>query len=214
MKNTILYCCLFFIFSCTSTQKEATNGGNTTPPNPPEKDMTACTTRGVVTDFSGLDGCKLLIVLGDKKKFLASKLPRGVRLVEGQHLLFGYKEIADGVSICMTEDKIVEITCLEVTAGPKPGKKDCVDTNKPLDVLWLKKNIARYQPHQIIKYKFRKDGWAYLHKTKTHRKLFDCQGNLVCEATNDAPKDDSCVDVYLQYLRNGKVIWQGEGPGN
>ena len=214
MKNTILYLCLFLIVSCTTTQKEATNGGNTTPPIPPTPDMTACTTLGVVTDFSGLDGCKLLIVLENKKKFLASKLPRGVQLVEGQQIRFGYKPIADGVSICMTEDQIVEVTCLEVIAGPKPGKKDCVNTTDPFEVLWIKTKLARYNPSQIIKYKFRRDGWAYLYINKTDRKLFDCQGNLVCEVKNGAPKSDPCIDVYLQYLKDGKVIWQGEGPGN
>jgi len=76
----------------------------------------------------------------------------------------------------------------------------------------MRNKYEEHRPQQILKYPFRKNDWAYLFKTKPSRFLYDCQGYFICEAKNGAQND--CVDTYLQYLRDGKIVFQGEGPGN
>lgn len=89
-----------FNSSCNS-KKIVTNGNH-------------CNHSGVVKDFTGLDGCRLLIVTDAGKKLLPAALPEmDFELKDGQKIKFDYKE-TDGMSICMAEDMIVEITCIEL----------------------------------------------------------------------------------------------------
>jgi hypothetical protein len=77
-------------------------------------DSQTCKTRGVVQDFTGMDGCNLLIVLEDGKKLLPGQiLNSSFQLAAGQKIRLDYRPI-DMMSICMTEDLIVEITCIEL----------------------------------------------------------------------------------------------------
>ncbi|MCB0630236.1 MAG: hypothetical protein R2824_12860 [Saprospiraceae bacterium] len=97
--NFIAVLSLFCFFACQSGKSSGTS---------------SCKTKGEVQDFSGLDGCSLLIVTEDGKKLLPGKMPdTGVELKAGLKIRFDYRPI-DMMSVCMTEDEIVEITCLEV----------------------------------------------------------------------------------------------------
>lgn len=74
----------------------------------------SCKTEGEVQDFTGLDGCSLMIVTKDGKKLLPGKvLESAVSLQAGQKIRFDYRPI-DMMSVCMAEDQIVEITCLQI----------------------------------------------------------------------------------------------------
>jgi hypothetical protein len=74
----------------------------------------SCKTQGTVQDFTGLDGCRLLIVTDDGKKLLPGKiLDADFQLEAGQKISFDYRPI-DMMSVCMTEDQIVEITCIKI----------------------------------------------------------------------------------------------------
>ncbi len=206
----LLFLPFLFLLNCKTTPPTDT----TTPPSIPEKiDTEKCTTEGYVKDFTGLDGCKLLVLVRDEK-WLISRVPKGHSpLQDKQTIKFGYKEIVDGISVCMAEDKIVEIVCLEIVnqgRDPKPGKKKCVNTTTPKTVEWIKKLIEEHQPIQITKYPFRGDGWAYLFQTAQAKLLYTCQGTLVCESALD-DQDSSCYKTYLQYLRGEEIIYQGTG---
>jgi hypothetical protein len=81
----------------------------------PAQDTEACIHEGVVQDFTGLDGCRLLIVMPDGRKLLAASSPEdGPGLAAGMHIRFGYRELPDAMSICMAENAIVALTCLEL----------------------------------------------------------------------------------------------------
>lgn len=98
--NLLLIFCIFCLAACNSAR--SSNG----PDN--------CNTRGEVQDFTGLDGCRLLIVTEDGKKLLPGRiLDNEFQLEAGQQLNFDYRPI-DMMSVCMAEDLIVEITCIEV----------------------------------------------------------------------------------------------------
>jgi len=210
MYKSILLIAVLFLLSC-KVQPEATSKTTTTTKPPAKEDTTECTTDGYVKDFTGLDGCKLMILVGDEK-WLPTKFPKGQATLQAKQIIkFGYREVTDAMSICMAEDKMVEITCIQVQGGNKgkPDKVKCVDTTEPKQVEWMKNLIRKYQPIDISKFPFRGDGWAYLFRTNTGQLLYTCQGNLVCESNFDKKSD--CHQTYIQYLRDRKVIYHGEG---
>ena len=169
-------------------------------------DYSKCTTNGTVQDFSGLDGCSLLIVLENGDKYLPTN-PEvdGKVLKAGQNIQFGYKEGEDMVSICMSESKIVELTCLNILEeAPIPEKIPCLDITKPMEVTWMAKMIKSHQPEQILKYAYRTDGWAYLFKGK-ETLMYDCQGTLVCEKS-----ESDCLKLVMPGAK-GQIIWQDLG---
>ncbi len=102
MRIAILLFCLICVMSC-KTKKDVPNG-----------DFSKCKTTGTVKDFTGLDGCKFLIVLENGDKLLPAKLnDENFEFKDGQKISFGYKELRDVVSICMAEKMAVEITCIK-----------------------------------------------------------------------------------------------------
>ena len=70
---------------------------------------------GVVRDFTGLDGCGLLIVLDDGHKLEIKSLPSGITLTNNKRVAVIYKP-ASGFSICMAGE-IVDVTSLRYLWG-------------------------------------------------------------------------------------------------
>lgn len=66
---------------------------------------------GTVRDFTGLDGCGLLIVLDNGKNLEPVSIPAGVTLTDGRRVIVKYRIKNDRVSACMA-GYIVEITSL------------------------------------------------------------------------------------------------------
>ncbi|HYC40086.1 MAG TPA: hypothetical protein VEB63_06300 [Chitinophagaceae bacterium] len=66
---------------------------------------------GTVKDFTGLDGCRLLIELEDGKRLEPQKLPEGVTLEANRRVAIRYREMTGQMSICMV-GPVVEITSL------------------------------------------------------------------------------------------------------
>ncbi|PHN06721.1 hypothetical protein [Flavilitoribacter nigricans] len=92
--------CVFWLISCNSGKKSDS--------------ASDCKTQGTVQDFTGMDGCRLLIVTEDGKKLLpGSILDSDFVLEAGQEISFDYRPV-DMMSVCMTEDQIVEITCIKL----------------------------------------------------------------------------------------------------
>lgn len=215
MYKALLSLSILLLFSC-KTKKEVSSNAPVDQVKPPIETTIGCSTHAIVEDLTGLDGCGLILRLDNGEKWLPTNLAdQKVKVEKNNSVYFGYRIIEDGMSNCMAENKMVELTCLQVigqTGGIKPGKKECVNTLTPMKVEWLKVAYQKHQPSQIIKHPFRKDSWAYLFRNKKGRHLYTCQGNLVCEAKSNEQND--CVDTYLQYLRDGKIVFQDEGPGN
>lgn len=168
----------------------------------------ACEQMATVQDFSGLDGCSLLIVLENGDKYLpTSNEFEGTKLVAGQKISFSYEEAEAMASICMAESKIIELTCLSILEGSIPEKTPCDDINEPMSKDWMAKLLKSHQPEQVIKYDYRTDGWAYLFTGKKVY-LYDCQGTLICENTEGSTEE--CIKFVMPESK-GKIIWQGEG---
>lgn len=169
----------------------------------------ACRYRGEVRDFTGLDGCNLLIVSENGEKLLPVEFAvADANLAAGQVVQFDYEEV-EAVSICMAEDKAVRITCWRVESSPKLKAKDCLNLTRIEDTPWLRDAVVKHQTAEVIKYPYRTDGWAYLLKGK-NVVLYDCQGTLVCESKG--PDAAQCLKLVEPGSR-GLVIWVAEGVG-
>lgn len=102
MRTMCFVICLICVLSC-KTKKDVSD-------NPSSE----CKTNGMVKDFTGLDGCKFLIVLENGDKLLPAKLnDESFVFKDGQKILFDFKELKDAMSICMAEKMSVEITCIK-----------------------------------------------------------------------------------------------------
>jgi hypothetical protein len=157
---------------------------------------------GTVKDFTGLDGCKMLIVLDNGEKLQPVKYNSDeVNIQDGQRIKFAYKEVTDQMSICMS-GKMVEVTCLELigspssepppdgTGGIRPIKKECVETLDPFSREWMRGVLNRTDAYQVVRYVYRTDGFAYYFLGPERSMMLDCQGTLICESTGRDPKCD------------------------
>lgn len=112
VKNVEKIACLFAltlgIVACCTPKKVKDD--------PVPENRTTCLTAGTVKDMRGLDGCTFLIILENGQKLLPARLPDpDFQFREGQKVRFDYKKSTAGASICMAEDMIVDISCLEET---------------------------------------------------------------------------------------------------
>jgi hypothetical protein len=103
MKTRIIHLfvlCLSFLAACKTQQ----SNGSTSP----------CSQLGTYVDMQGLDGCTFLIQLEDGRKLLPiySREP-DFQPKDGMKVRLDFKPADDMASVCMAEDLIAEITCLE-----------------------------------------------------------------------------------------------------
>ena len=190
----ILISLFFGILSCDTTKATVPSG-------------TECSTKGVVKDMTGLDGCKFLIQTEDGKLLLPVEISNSrFKLVDGDQIAFDFvqnKEVQFG--ICQAEDMMVNITCIRSLTNSKVD--DCVDTNSPAKVKWLGDLIDKYNPQRISKYPYNND-LLYLIEAKPNSFAYDCKGKLVCEITE--PKDDLCLE-QVKSLGKAQIIYVGSG---
>lgn len=174
----------------------------------PQKNLSdngSCRHYGVLKDFAGLDGCGLMIIDETGQKLLPVKFPeQPLDLKDGQKIKFDYVE-ADAMSICMAEDKIVEITCIKVIPKTGDTAAQCIDVSKPMDIDWMKAAINLYSPEQIVKFAV-DDQWLYLFKGNPVR-VFDCYGVKICDSGE--VELSKCMNLIPQDI-GGEVIWQRE----
>jgi hypothetical protein len=195
MKNILSFYCLAIIllcFACTSN-KDAS-----------KVDTQNCQTLATVKDFTGLDGCGLMIVLDNGDKLLPNTISDpNFTLREGQRIKINYKELEDMMSVCMAEKAIVEITCIELIEG-KPVVKECYDAIDVTSVPWMDEVVKTTRPSMVKKYPFRTDGWAYLFITADKELFYDCQGLLLC--TREGENGEACLKRYVPG-EEGRIIY-------
>jgi hypothetical protein len=113
---------LVFLFSLMSLLTACTDG---------VEETTCGSTLATVRDYTGLDGCGLVLVKDNgevlepyKQAIVCVTTPcepiddlAAYNLQDGQRVRIGYEELKDAASICMT-GIIVKIKCLEVVGRP------------------------------------------------------------------------------------------------
>lgn len=167
----------------------------------------SCNTTGTVKDFTGLDGCGLLIELQNGDLLNPARVADGFIMEDRQIVSFSYVKLEDMASICMRENAIVEVTCIKELGKTPVGSEVCVDAENPFEIDWMDRSIDLHNPNQILKYE-QAGEWLYLYKSIPSAFLYDCKGKLICETKSD---HDKCQMEYLHALGKGKIIWQGEG---
>ncbi len=168
-----------------------------------------CTEMGTIKDFSGMDGCGLMIVLDNGEKLQPVEYDSDKpEIREGQRIKFGYKELKDQMGICMS-GKMVKINCIEFikndtggtrTGGVKPIKKECVETLDPYSKKWLQDALMRTNAYQVIRYTYRTDGFAYYFLGPKVNLMLDCQGTVICECSSRESKCDDQAKNYSDEL--------------
>ena len=167
----------------------------------------SCDTVGTVKDFTGLDGCGLLIELENGDLLNPVKMKPGFGLKDKQTISFSYKKLDDMAGICMREKAMVEVTCIHEMGKTPVGAGTCVDTNNPFEIDWMDHAIDLHNPNQILKYQSSNE-WLYLFRSIPTSFLYNCKGKLICETKSD---HDKCQAQHLADLGQGRIIWQGEG---
>ena len=163
-----------------------------------------CHLSGTVEDFSGLDGCRLLIVTASGEKLLPAEIePSDFKLEAGQKIRFSYEELEGQTSICMAEDKIVRITCIELAKNENQlYASPCQNEEKLKPGTWLAELQKKHQANQITKFPYKTDGWAYLLKGKGYY-LYDCQGTLI----KGAKLAEDCMKGEITRPKEGVIIY-------
>lgn len=205
MQKWTFFLVMVLFIACNSSKKTPNtdaNGSNALA-------STKCKTPGIVRDMTKLDGCQFLIELESGEKWLPTKMEdENFKLVDGQAVLFGYREVTDGMSACMAESKMIEVTCIKTITNEKdkPVVKKCWDLTDPMKATWMADIIQNEAPFRITKYNFR-DGWAYMIFTKEKRLFYTCQGNDLCPAGEGF---EDCINKYMKLISNPTVIYQNK----
>jgi len=113
----------------------------------------------------------------------------------------------DQMSICMAEDKIVRVTCIQlVQDDSRAAIPPCDKVNEVDKESWLTPLIATHRPREIIRYKYKTNGWAYLFTGKEFY-LYDCQGTFIKKETTA----EACLAGEVTMPDTRKVIFRSEG---
>lgn len=174
----------------------------------PKKVLTQsdCNKSGVIVDKSGLDGCKWLIVQDDGTKLLPQKWPNSFEPKDKMSVTFSFTEVKDAISICMAEDKVIQLECIHAVAG-KPAKPSCSDTVDPMSIPWMQVAMAKNGSTLVEKFHYL-DKYAYLFKgVNLDNDLYDCQGNLLCSYREI--EQNQCSQQLVN-LGRGTIIWRGK----
>ena len=170
-----------------------------------------CNLHVMVKDYSGVDGCGMLLVTNEGEKLLPASMPKmDFELANNQALKIGYTEMKDAMSICMMESKTIIVNCIELvaqTGGVKPAKQKCDDVDNPYESLWLKVIMKKHYPFQVDKYTYLNSRFAYYIDVGTKKMLYDCSGTLICEVEGKALND--CT-AKVKTLTNKTTIWTKE----
>lgn len=104
---------LMFLTSCKTKSEAAGSNKKKT-----ENTETQCenSVAGVLVDKSGLDGCSMVIKIGDNEYLEPANLASFIKTPrEGMQIVFSYDE-PDFASICMV-GTVIRITCMEDYEG-------------------------------------------------------------------------------------------------
>ncbi len=189
--KTFLYLIVVtFLANCTGTKKTANS--------------ISCDSQGTIVDMTGLDGCKWMLVTDDGMKLLPQKWPDNFEPKDNLSVSFHFTEVKDAMSICMAEDMIVTVDCIEPLAG-KPVKPTCYNTVKPMEVKWMRIAMTKNGTKVIEKYPYL-DKYAYLFKgVNLTNNLYDCQGTLLC--SYQEVEQNACSKEVVG-LGKKQVIWR------
>lgn len=165
-----------------------------------------CAHSATAQDFTGTDGCRILLVLDSGSKLLAVNLDEySPPLEDGQKVRISFEKADDMVSICMAEDTIVRLTCLARQAGPD-WLVDCPAMVDPYRVEWAAQVMKEINPRQVEEL-FIDGRRAYRFYAPSGSRIYNCNGELLCTKTYDnaaacAELEKKTTDFRIIYVVN------------
>lgn len=191
LKFVILFLTTCHLNSCK------TQSGN----SKPNIKRSECKIEGIVKDMRYLDGCKFLFLLPDGTKILPVGMPDNIPVLQdGMRVFIDFEKIDDGMSICMAESFMANITCLEADA-----QNGCIEINNLDEQNWARDLLPQLKPAQILKYSV-ENSWQYVFYGQSGNYLYDCVGNLICKTMEF--KESNCF-THL-HGEKGVMIWRSE----
>ncbi len=167
----------------------------------------SCEVNAVAKDHHWLDGCGILLVLDDGDKLLATNLDAfDSTIVDGDTLRIAFTVLEDMMSICMAEQAIVRLECLEVVSRAAASgvvNDPCTPMVDPARPPWSRKVLIEIDPVRIIEMKI-DDHYAYHYMGRTEHRIYDCHGNLFCTAPAD---DRTPCEQYLLKATQARIIY-------
>ena len=76
------------------------------------------------------------------------------------------------------------------TAGIKPPKRPCAETQDPYRIAWMTQLMEKLDPDRVTRYKMTSGMTVYAFQSTKGLYLFDCQGSFICL---DKPGASPCM---------------------
>jgi len=168
--------------------------------NRPPEDGVECSFLVCAKDYTGTDGCGILLQLQDVTKLLATNLQQFAPTAgEGDTLRISYELAEDVVSICMAENKIVQLTCSELISK----EQDCPDMVDPYRFAWSKRVMTELDPRQVESLIIgQQKGYRFVGAAQSS--IYTCRGDLLCFYPNG--DQEACKDI-LSKIRDPRIIY-------
>lgn len=162
-----------------------------------------CAYEAIAKDFSGLDGCDMLLVLDNGKKLLPANLEEfALPVKDGDALRIDFQEEKEMMSVCMAEDAIVKLTCL-AQKSKEGWITDCPKMIDPYAVAWSEKVMKELDPRKVEELYL--DGQrAYRYSGKTEFRIYGCTGEHLCTSAYDI--QGACNDL-LKKASDVRIIY-------
>ncbi len=162
-----------------------------------------CKTKATVVDLTGLDGCRFLLEVENEGRWLPLKMSDpNFKFHKGQQIAFDYEEVEDYISICMAEQKGVNITCIKEIKSAQQLPPACTEVPNMHQTEWIKKLIDGSRITHITQYP-NDSGYLYYFINKSNGYLYDCKGTLLCDHQLNTQSDCS---KKVATLNNGTII--------
>ena len=150
--------------------------------------------------MSDLDACGIILVTEDDKKLLPVNLGEFPTTINsGDQLKVSYTIIKDGMSICMAEDAMIRLTCVELISRTAEDL-DCPKMTDPVDFTWSKKVLGEIELRHVERFTT-DDGDYYMFRAHGDCRMYKCTGQLICVGTCN--KNDECETYFAS--KNIKV---------
>jgi len=148
-----------------------------------------------------------MLMTTDNKKLLAVNLEDfPVKVADGDKLTVSYTVVKNGMSICMAEDAMIKLSCMELIS-PSPEASNCPTMTDPVDFTWSKQVLKEIDLRRIERIAT-SDGDYYWFRSQGDCHLYKCTGQFICSGTCD--EKDECEAYFASRniaVRDTRIIY-------
>jgi hypothetical protein len=135
----------------------------------------------------------MMLVTKDEKKLLPINLEEfPFKVHNGDNVRVSYSVVKDGMSICMAEDAMIKLSCLELIS-PASEASDCPEMKDPVDFTWSRNVMKEIDLRRIERIATSK-GDYYIFRSNGDCRLYKCDGQFLCIGTCD--EKDECETYF------------------